>query len=276
MIYRKRGAVVRWENGTLIRVSESGVAIEEGELFTCAPEPSSRPVVESSGVMETVRAIEAAVKPLNIERLIVSEGIAEHEFEGRTWREETFRIHCSIVNQHIRALADSSTRRLDDLHRITRALKRADQHEREPPARLILAPNVTAALLPSLVGLAPPNVELSQAAGGIDGKGNDIIEAHGEPWPNWYRPSYRVRPIRMPLNLRLRCDVTEIERDRPVAVALLAPPDGLTLRVLVVDGMDDGTSAYPATVRVTRIDAVGEETVWYPYGGGSFGAEMML
>jgi hypothetical protein len=76
----------------------------------------------------------------------------------------------------------------------------------------------------------------------------------------------------MPLNLRLRCDVTEIERDRPVAVALLAPPDGLTLRVLV----DDGARAWPATVRVTRIDAVAEEVTWYPYGGGSFGAEMML
>jgi hypothetical protein len=276
MIYRKRGDVVRWENGTLIRVSESGVAIEEGELFRCAPESSSRPVLESSSVIETVRAIEEAAKTLRIERLIVSEGIAEHEFEGRTWREEAFRIHCSIVNQRLRALVDSSTRRLDDLHRITRALKRADQHEREAPPRLILAPNVTAALLPLLIGLAPPNVELSQAAGGIDGKGHEIIEAvvekANEPGPNWYRPSYRVRPIRVPLNLRLRCDVTEIERDRPVAVALLAPPDGLTLRVLI----DDGALAYPATVRVTRIDAVGEETVWYPYGGGSFGAEMML
>jgi hypothetical protein len=47
---------------------------------------------------------------------------------------------------------------------------------------------------------------------------------------------------------------------------------GTTLRVLV----DDGAIAYPATVRVTRIDAVASERWWYPYGGGSFGAEMML
>jgi hypothetical protein len=55
-------------------------------------------------------------------------------------------------------------------------------------------------------------------------------------------------------------------------VAILEPVQGLVLRVLV----DDGTDAWPATVRVTRIDAVGTEAIWYPYGGGSFGAEMML
>jgi hypothetical protein len=274
MIYRKNGSVVRWENGTLIRVSESGVAVEEGELFECAPdESSSRRVVESSRVLDVVREVRQLGR---FERLIVSEGVAEHECDGRTWREETFRIHGSLVNGSIRALVDSSTRRLDDFHRVAGVLNRAEQHERDAPPRLVLAPNVTAALLPSLVGLAPPNVELLQVAGGIDGKGNDIVEAvvglAGEPWPNWYRPSYRVRPLRMPLNLRLRCDVKEIERDRPVAVALLAPIEGLTLRVLI----DEGTRAYPATVRLTRIDAVSDAAVWYPYGGGSFGAEMML
>ncbi|HJQ37146.1 MAG TPA: hypothetical protein VKB93_08405 [Thermoanaerobaculia bacterium] len=269
MIYRKRGSVVRWENGTLIRVSESGVAVEEGELFTCAPEESSsRRVVESSRVMEVVRELRELGQ---FERLIVSEGIAEHECDGRTWSEETSRVHASFVNGPLRALVDSTTRRLGDFRRIAQALSRAEQHEREAPPRLVLARNVTAALLPSLVGLAPPNVELLQVAGGIDGRGHDIIEARDE-WPNWYRPSYRVRPVRMPLNLRIRCDVKEIEPDRPVAVALLAPIEDLTLRVLV----DEGTRAYPATVRVTRIDAVSDETIWYPYGGGSFGAEMML
>ena len=267
-IYRKRGTVVRWENGTLVRVSESGVAIEEGDRFTCHPERSGgSPAVEKANVLETVHAIRSTTS-LHIERLIVSHGISEHESNGRTWTEETHRVHLSIVNGHLRALVDSER----DVARIANALSRAEQTEREPPARLILAPNVTAALLPSLAGLVPPNVELFQTAGGIDGKGRDILEAHGEPWPNWYRPSYRIRPIRIPLNLRLRCEVTEIERDRPVAVALLAPIEGLTMRVLV----DDGKRAWPATVRVSRIDAVAEEVVWYPYGGGSFGAEMML
>jgi len=270
-IYRKRGTVVRWENGTLVRVTESGAAIEEGELFTCHPERSEGPpALSSERVLATANAIRQM--PLNIERLIVSEGVAEHDCDGRTWREETQRFHLSIAHGQLRALID----REDDVARIANAFARAEPNEREAPARLVLAPNVTAALLPSLINLAPPNVELLQIAGGIDGKGHDIVEAvvglAKEPWPNWYRPSYRVRPVRMPLNLRLRCDVTEIEPNRPFAVALIAPVEGLTLRVLI----DDGTRAYPATVRVTRIDAVSNETVWYPYGGGSFGAEMML
>ena len=255
-IYRKRGHVVRWENGTLVRVSESGIAIEDGELFTCKPEHRDALALNEQ-VLETVNAIRAI--DMTIERLIVSHGIAEHEFGERTWSEETRRVHLSIVNGRIRALIDS----FDDVERVANALKRADQQEREAPKHLVLAPNVSAAL-------SLPNVE--QVAGGIDGKGNDIVDAKNEPWPNWYRPSYRVRPIRMPLNLRLRHDKTAIDPDLPRAVALLAPPDGLTVRVLI----EDGARVYPGTVRVGKIEAVSENVIWYPYAGGSFGAEMML
>jgi hypothetical protein len=269
-VYRKRGAVVRWENGTLLRVNESGVAIEEGDYFECEPDArGEEPLpLEWTGVIETSQRIRALVAPpVTIERLIVTGGIAEHECNGRTWRDETQRVHLSLVRGHTRALVD----REEDIARIADALARAEEEERDPPPRLRLAPNVSAALLPALVGLAPPNVDLFQSAGGIDGKGLAIGEARGA-WPNWYRPTYRIRPIRMPLNLRIECEVTEIERDRPEAVALLAPLSGLTMRVLI----DDGTCAYPSAVRVTRIDAVAHEAAWYPYGGGSFGAEMML
>ena len=265
-IYRKRGSVVRWENGTLVRVRESGVAIEEDGVFRCHPDPE-----RSQGEGPPALSITPPTIPLpdgiRIERLIITHGIARHEFEDRTWTDETKRFHLSLVKDSIRALID----REEDIAVIADALARCEPHERDTPPRLRLAPNVSAALLPALVDIAPPNVELLQTAGGIDGKGNAIVEAR-DHWPNWYRPSYRIRPIRMPLNLRLRCDVTEIEPDRPIAVALLAPLDGLTMRVLI----DDGRNAYPATVRVTRIDAVADEAVWYPYGGGSFGAEMML
>jgi len=170
----------------------------------------------------------------------------------------------------IRALLDLGSFETTDVARVATALARAEDVERDAPPRLRLAPNVTAALLPTLVGLAPPNVRLLQTAGGVDGYGRPIVEASG-PWPNVYRPSYRVRPVRMPMQLRLECDVTEIEEDRPVAVALLAPVSSV-LRVLI----EEGRRAYPSTVRITRIDAVSDRRTWYPYGGGSFGAEMML
>lgn len=249
MIYRKQGASVRWENGTLVRVTESGVAIEEGETFTCRPEGTTSLRVDPSHVVETAQAIQTIA---TCERLLVTEGIADHDLDGRTWREHTRRIHVALTKHKLRALLDLGTFDLDDIRIVADALSRL-RGEREPPPRLRFAPNVTAALLPHLINVAPPNVQLEYVV-------------------DWYRPSYRVRPVKIPMNLRLRCDVTEIERDRPVAVAILEPVDSLVLRVLV----DDGTDAWPATVRVTRIDAVATAAVWYPYGGGSFGAEMML
>lgn len=283
MIYRKRGGVARWENGTLVRVTESGLAIDGGELFECYPEPGQTPSIEEARVVAAARAIEAAVASagVTIERLIVSDGAAEHECtaaDGQPtvrWSDRTERVHLSLIRGRTRALLDLGSFATEDVERVAGVLARAEEVEREAPPRLRLAPNVTAALLPSLVGITPPNVRLVQTAIGVDGEGTPIVEATG-PWPNVYRPSYRVRPMRMPLQLRLECDVTAIDRDRPVAVALLAPVSltagGLFLHVLV----DDGRSAFPSTVRVARIDAVSADRTWYPYGGGSFGAEMML
>lgn len=188
----------------------------------------------------------------------------------RPTHETTRRIHLSLTRARMRALLDLGSFDVSDVMRVAAALARADSVERDAPPRLRLAPNVTAALLPTLIGIAPPNVRLVQTAGGVDGYGAPIVESSG-PWPNAYRPSYRVRPARMPMQLRLECDVTEIERDRPLAVAMLAPVSSV-LRLLI----DDGKRAYPSTVRLARIDAVSNERTWYPYGAGSFGAEMML
>jgi len=273
MIYRKSGVVDRWENGTLVHVTESGVAIE-GEVFECYPLGSVVAGVTTMTPATTstvASAIQNLVPPgVAIERLILTQGVADHEYDGRTWREESQRVHLSLTRDRVRALVDLASFDLDPVRTIAGALSRLTGEQPAPP-RLRLAPNVTAALIPALVSLAPPNIRLVQTAVGIDGKGNLIEEATSD-WPNWYRPSYRVRPLRMPLNLRIECDVTEIDPGRPIAVALLAAVDGLTARVLV----DEGTHAYPATVRITRIDSVATERTWYPYGGGSFGAEMML
>ena len=249
MIYRKEGATARWENGTLVRVTESGVAIEEGETFTCRPEGTTALNIDPQRVLDVAREIQAIA---NCERLIVSEGVALHQLGDEIWREHTQRIHAALVGGETRALVDLASFDLHDIRVVADALSRLTE-ERDPPARLRLAPNVTAALLPSLIDVAPPNVRLEY----------DL---------DWYRPSYRVRPVRIPMNLRLSCDVTAIERNQPVAVAILEPVRGLTLRVLV----DDGSAAWPATVRITRIDAVADQAIWYPYGGGSFGAELML
>jgi hypothetical protein len=257
MIYRKRGHVERWENGTLIRVSECGAAREEGELFECWPDEStSRRVGESVTVDDAV----SALRHLRCERLILSRGIAEHEYGERTWREETDRLHASIVNGPFRALVDSTTGRLDDLLSIAHALTRLEG-ERDAPRHLRLAPNVSAAVLPFLE-------DARQSAVGVDGYGEPINETS----INFYRPSYRVRPVRMRFNLGLEHENATIDGDLPRAIALLAPVAGRELRVLI----EEKTRVYATTIRVGEVRAVAAERVWYPYGAGSFGAEMML
>lgn len=266
MIYRKRGYTVRWENGTLIRVSESGAAYDE-EPFRCHPERSEEPApFDPRSVLATAGAL-ARLRP---ERLIVTEGVAEHRYGERRWTERTQRVHIALTDGRERTLIDQAHFDTAHIERVAAALARAEREQPQPP-QLRLGAGVAAALLPALVDLAPPNVRVVQTSGGIDGKGQDIVEAEGD-WPNWYRPSYRIRPAKTPLNLRVECDVTEIDATSPIAVALLAPVHGLSLRVLV----EDGPRVYPSTIRLFRIGAVATERTWYPYGAGSFGAEMML
>lgn len=257
MIYRKQGTVARWENGTLIRVTESGVAREDGDFFESFPEAATAfhpPPVEAP----------SPAVAFTYERLILIEGYAEHECGGRRWRERTRRLHASVTYGKLRALVDQAHFDLTHLERIAHALQRAEPEERDAPQRIVLAPNVTAAVLPFL-----PNT--TQTAGGVDGYGNDVVEAAGE-WPNFYRPSYRARPVRMPHDLRLDHEGSDIDPELPRAIALLAPAESPSVRVLVVDR----ERVYPATVEVTNIRAVGREREWYPYGAGSFGAELML
>lgn len=255
MIYRKQGSTVRWENGTLIRVTECGVAREEGPLFECFP--AERSGSEGELPPDRVHAMVESVRDLDFERLIVTSGVAEHECDGRTWREETQRFHASLVRNGLRALVD----RIEDVRVVAGALDRATRAERVAPGRMRLAPNVAAAMLPF-------HPAARQTAGGVDGYGFPVTETS----ESYYRPSYRVRPLRMKFNVRLDHDATEVDAGLPLAVALLAPADGLLLRVLI----DDGEDVYPAAVRIGEIRAVSRERVWYPFGAGSFGAEMML
>jgi hypothetical protein len=263
-IYRKRGRVVRYEHGQVVRVDEAGEAIESAELFTAAPleERMALPEVDSADVEAAARAIESLVIP---ERLHVSEGYAEHELGDVRWSERTRRVHLSITSRLERAMIDLASFELEEVRQIAEALTRMGD-ERRPPAQIRLAPNVTAALLPSLIG----TIGIVQGAAPFDGKGQPI-EEHGAPWLNWYRPSYRVRPTRAPFHLRAT-PFGEIARHTAEAIALLAPIEGNIVRVLCVDGPE----VFPAAIALATVEAVGQPRGWYPYGAGAFGAEMVV
>src|SRR5258707_15635816 len=174
--------VARWEHGRIIIVSEAGEAIEEDGTFEVRPVILSRGDGEGSqdahleilrSAQDDVAQVAGEILRHHPERLIVSHGIAEHECNGVRWQEETRRVHVSFARKGIRALIDRADFDLDPIERVASALGRASS-ERDAPPRIRLAPNVAAALLPSLVGVAPPNVELWQTGGGLDGNGEEI------------------------------------------------------------------------------------------------------
>jgi len=288
--YRKWGRVVRYENGVTVRVEEAGEASEIDEVFRAQPAQTrvsvphldardvdaymaqtllSVPHLDARDVDAYVAQTLLSVRPLTIERLIVSAGIAKHETNGITWTEESQRVHLALIKPPLRVLIDLASFDIAITETIAAALLRAGR-EREPPERIRLAPNVSAALLPSLVG----ELAMEQAGGGLDGKGQPVETraVTSDPPPNWYRPGYAIRPVRAWLNLRA-LPFGSIDAGAPIAVALLAPVEGTTLRVLCVDGDD----VFPATVDAAHIAAVSRDTpTWYPYAAGSFGAEMML
>jgi len=267
-MYRKRGSVVRWENGRVIRVSECGEAID-GDVFRAYPSPSSRaPLPAGRGEGERVYD---SLRGANVERLIVIEGFAEHECDGVQWTETTRRVHISVTRGERRVLVDLADFDLGDVHVAIEALARAGD-ERPAPPRVRLAPNVGAALLPSLAGTNV--VELWQSAAEHDGKGLPVHEQRltNPPWPNWFRPSYRLRPVRMPLHLRAVAASDDVDADVPRAVALLAPVAGNVLHVLCADGDE----VFATTIAVERVLAARATDRWYPYGAGSFGAELLV
>ena len=113
MIYRKRGITERWENGTSIEVIESGEAIETGDLFECRPclwggPPAQRLSVVAAGSLPALAAeIQASVpQSVSIERLIMSHGLAEHQYGDTPWTEKHERLHIALVRGETRALLD--------------------------------------------------------------------------------------------------------------------------------------------------------------------------
>jgi len=270
-LYRKWGRVLRYENGTTIGVDEAGEAYEQDGFFRAAPIETREqlPAPDAEAVLSCRAAFNDLGDGTAIERLLISDGVTRHEVNGTSWLERSQRVHVSLIKPPLRALIDLASFDIDFLRSIAGALARATT-PREPPPRIRLAPNVAAALLPSLLG----ELAMEQHGGGLDGKGQTVETraVTADPPPNWYRPGYSVRPVRAWLNLRA-LPFGRIDKHAPLALALLAPVEGTMLRVLCIDG----GNVFPTTLDATGLSGVsGEEPVWYPYAAGSFGVEMML
>ena len=274
MIYRKRGTAVRWENGTVVRVDEEGLARVDGGVFEC--EPAGTPERDASAfhatdLQDVAARVREAAAGVSLERLVIIDGHASNQYGERRWSESTRRMHVALTRDRLRVMIDLASFETAEVAAAARSLQRLATSFDGAPESVRLAPAVTAALLPFLVTSPPAGARIVQTAGGLDGYGEPIIEAEGD-WPNWFRPSYRIAPRRVPMNLRIEAAADTIDSSLPSAVALLAPPHGASIRVL----LDDGSRSWPATIRTRSVRAVSRRRIWYPYAAGSFGAEMML
>jgi hypothetical protein len=270
-IYRKWGRVVRYENGIAVTVEEAGEAVEEGAQFRTAPiRGERRPLVEVAvaEVRAAAAAIEKQIHGLSIERLVLVDGVAIHEFAGRVWSERIRRMHLAVVKRPHRIVLDEQDFVLDS--NVLAALERLDG-ERSID-RVVLAPRVSAVLLPLLS--AELSTEQSDGPVEVDGKGAPIeatAASTGTP-PNWFRPTYRLRPVRAWFNLRARPSGS-IANDLPRAIALLRPPSGRTIEVLCTEGRE----VFRTTFHMGGVLAVGDTAeCWYPYGPGAWGVDMLL
>src|SRR6185369_6140959 len=123
-VYRKFGRSVRYESGVFVRVDEAGESIEDDRSFVCRPVAHSvtLPPIDETGLLRAVQEIESIVAaPLQIERLVVSEGVAEHEFGDCRWRETTRRIHLSMTFRSNRAIVDLGDFDVEDVRTIAAA-----------------------------------------------------------------------------------------------------------------------------------------------------------
>jgi hypothetical protein len=230
VIYRKWGRAVRWENGTIVRVEEAGEAWEEDGVFFAQPiaERVALPPVDVAGVVATARAVG------NAERVIVSHGVALHECDGVRWHEETRRVHVALTRKPWRVLVDDA----EVVGPVADALalckgEKDFEHVLVPPQVKI-----------------DVNCEKEQMPGGLDGYGRPIERrrVEGEP-PNFYRPSYRVRPVRRWMNVRAIPFGTM--RPAPHAIAIVDAPIPTAL-------VEDNERVFVTRLRVDRVTAVGE------------------
>lgn len=268
-IYRKKGRSVRREGQHLVWVDEAGEAAEDGGRFRTRPLEESVDLAapDVSAVEAAAQEIESLVEsPLTIERLFVSEGLVSHQFGDVNWSETSRRVHLSVARPPLRAIFDLAQFEFDAVRRGLAALMRASR-ERDSPKRVRLAGHVGAPLLPFL------STEKTQRFAPHDGKGQPIEEQPitNERPPNWFRPSYRVRPRRAWFHVRV-VGFGELDPEVPEAVALLAPAGRESIRALCVDRGE----VYPATIPLRPILAARPSARWYPYGAGAFGAELML
>jgi hypothetical protein len=309
--YTKFGRVVRLEQDlrrtAVITGDESGQSVLEGERFEARPieERADLPELPPESVEAVAARIAAMLEPpLQIERLLITNGVARHRFEcgseRNEWQDAAVRIHLAIVHpqRRLRVLLDLGGSSFDELD--LQEVRDTMSALLLPPAygasigALRLAPNVAAALWAAMATLAPLDREgpfslrqTSQPAA-VDGRGRSItdvtlIGAGAAAPTHVFRPSYRARPAGTAFGVRARPGSARVIVANPAeAVAILAPVsvrDGsITMPVLL---KRDGRSLPSEICRSLEewcegVASVDSPERWYPLAAGALGSATLV
>ncbi len=316
--YRKRGVTTRLEiragGAVIVQTSEHGESTIADGVFR-ARTLSSPSVGEGAGDSNAVESMGLSLEEMipatvSLERATILEGSADHWWtEGdteRSWRENNARLHATLLNadRKTRISTNLGAAHLNqiDLTLLTPAIAAlADMRSASIPAspmNLTLENAVTAELWAALLEaiLRQPDskyatLEMRQQLcpqSTRDGRGEEIrcvplTNANGPLGiPNFFRPSYRVPPMRAAFHLDAVGIPTASAPSECSAVATLFPfaNDGRRLSVTLLCSNPSGT--FRGVVSMTpaewaeRLRAAGEDSFWFPVDAGSYGRRLML
>ncbi|HUF16796.1 MAG TPA: hypothetical protein VMS12_01990 [Thermoanaerobaculia bacterium] len=318
--YRKQGHTTRLEqrgpSEAIIHTAEHGEASIADGVFRARTLSSSREpsVRDSTPVEACLRAVEQMIAPpLVLERSTVLEGIADHWWTDgeaeREWQERNARAHVTVLHpeRRVRLATSLGGAQLDqiDMRPLERAIAALAGLDREapPPGQLNLAlePIIAAELWPVILETSERNsaFRLSEAGSvhirqgshphlSRDGTGEEIhrvtlLNSKGAAaFPNVFRPSYRIRPVRAPFHLEAAGIPTARAAPECIGVAALTPvsPDGGFLSVTLLcnsaSGTFTGRISMPLEEWLQRLTAADSEPVWFPVGAGSYGQRILI
>ena len=285
--YEKRGSAIRLEmsrgDAVIVTVNEQGVAENDGGSFASRSlAPPEDP--EQSVSLEIESLARTLAQSPRIERASVSSGISTHrvvdERGERQWKTRDALAHISLrtpFGPPIEATIDGA-HFLDWFHEIDVLLSRARRLRaatRAAALHFVLDPLAAAQLWAHVA--RSPHVEssLQQCARTIherDGAGDEIDEGPGSAGRrrNVFRPSYRYRPLRVPLNLKRLPFGTAVESDvRIVSFESLSGDSSIRGHAFVVDrGL---LSFAEVHLDPAAIDFVGDTQLWFPIDAGVWG-----
>lgn len=301
---------------TILQTAEHGEAtIGDGVFRARTLSSTVEPVfLNPSTVEATSSAIDALIDPeVTLERATLLEGVADHWWTDgeseRRWVESNARAHVTILHpeRRVRCAMSLGGAHLDqlDLNPLAAAIQALTAPEWVTgPSELLdvtLEPVVTAELWPALLGTidrlrefrraGDEGLELRQGTHPdfpVDGIGQTIqrgslSEFDGPAaFPNVYRPSYRIRPVRSPFHLESaglrRASVTPEARVVALVAGFSAAAGTLSLPALCTVGSGSFTGTISMTLEewLERMSVPDEESAWFPVGPGSHGRRVVV